>query len=452
MQTQSAPSPAMIRRVVLASVVGNAFEWFDFVIYGVFATTIAKLYFPAADALSSLSLTLATFGVGFAVRPLGGVLLSMYGDRVGRRQALLLTITLMALGTGMIGLMPTYAAIGLGAPILIMVARMIQGISAGAEFSVATTILVEFAPARCRGFLGSFQMCAQALATSCGAAVSWWLSSHLDSAQFESWGWRLPFLWGVLVGPVGWVIRTTIDESPEFLAYVRSIARAPKHASDVSVKRLLEHHARAVFSGMGFCVVGTVSAFVFNIFLPIFAKQKLGIAASDASYSTFVGTAILVLLCPLTGYLSDRLGRTIILQIGVLGYGLTAWLLFHRFVAHPSFLTLLELQVGVAIFMSFIWGPAPIALTEIFPVGFRSTGMALTYNLSVMIFGGGAPFINTWLVKLTGSNLVPIYYVAFSVVIGFAGVCLMPKPDEAMPSQTRSDDNLDGNGEIRYRS
>ncbi|RQR68775.1 MULTISPECIES: MFS transporter [unclassified Burkholderia] len=427
MQMLSTPRPAMIKRVILASVIGNAFEWFDFVIYGVFATTIARLYFPTANTLASLSLMLATFGVGFLVRPLGGVVLGVYGDRVGRRKALSLTISLMALGTGMIGLMPTYAAIGIGAPILIMVARIIQGISAGAEFSVATTMLVEFAPANRRGFFGSFQMCAQALATSCGAAVAWLLSAHLDGAQFEAWGWRLPFLFGMLVGPVGWLIRSTVDESPEFLAHVRATARDGRPVRHMSLKHLIANHKRSVLSGIGFCVVGTVSAFVFNFFVPIFAKQQLGISAANASYSTFISTAIVVVLCPLTGHLSDRVGRVAVLQIGVVGYGLTAWFLFHRFVAAPSFQTLLELQIGVAIFMGFIWGPAPIVLAEIFPVEVRATGTALVYNVSVMIFGGAAPFINTWLVNATGSNLAPIYYVTLSAVIGFFGVCLLPK-------------------------
>lgn len=426
MSTKPESSPAMIRRVVFASVLGNAFEWFDFVIYGLFAATIAKLYFPASDPLASLSLTLATFGVGFAVRPLGGVLLGMYGDRVGRRRALSVTIVLMAIGTGMIGLLPTYAAIGLGAPILIMVARMIQGISAGGEFSGATTMLIEFAPANRRGLFGSFQMCSQALSISCGAAIAWLLTSQLDPAQFESWGWRLPFLFGVLVGPVGWLIRSRIDESPEFVAFARATGHGAQRTAKTTLRELFGNHARAMVAGMGICVVGTVSSYVFNFFIPIFAKQQLGIPATEANLSTFLSTAIVVALCPLTGHLSDKYGRKAVLLPGILGYGVTAWLLFRYFVAAPSFYSLLTMQVGVSFFMSLIWGPAPVALTEIFPVGVRSTGAALAYNFSAMIFGGLAPFINTWLVKVTGSNLTPIYYVEVSVLIGIVGTCLLP--------------------------
>ncbi|MGF6571813.1 Predicted arabinose efflux permease, MFS family [Paraburkholderia fungorum] len=427
MSANPTPSPAMVRKVVIASILGNAFEWFDFAIYGLFAVTIARLYFPADNALASLMLTLATFGIGFAVRPLGGVLLGLYGDRVGRKKALSVTIVLMAVGTGMIGLLPTYAAIGVAAPILMVLARMIQGMSAGGEFSGATTMLVEFAPAHRRGFFGSFQMCSQALAFSLGAAVAYLLTTHLDPVQLETWGWRLPFLFGILIGPVGWLIRSKVDESPEFLAYRRSAANASEQATRTPLRDILRKYPRELISSTGICVVGTVSAYVFVFFLPIFAKQRLGIATADANLSTFVGTAVILVFCPLAGYLSDRYGRKAILLPGMLGYGVAAWFLFHHFISAPSFQSLLMLQIGVSFFMSFIWAPVPIVLTEVFPVGVRSTGAALTYNLAVLLFGGLAPFINTWLVKVTGSNAAPLYYVMFSLLIGVVSTVLLPE-------------------------
>jgi MFS family permease len=303
--------------------------------------------------------------------------------------------------------------------------------SAGGEFSGATTMLVEFAPAHRRGFFGSFQMCSQALAFSLGAAVAYLLTTHLDAVQLETWGWRLPFLFGILIGPVGWLIRSKVDESPEFLAYRRSSGSTSEKAARTPLRDILRKYPRELLSSTGICVVGTVSAYVFVFFLPIFAKQRLGIATADANLSTFLGTAVILVCCPLAGYLSDRYGRKAVLLPGMLGYGVAAWLLFHHFIAAPSFQSLLVLQMGVSFFMSFIWAPVPIVLTEVFPVGVRSTGAALTYNLAVLLFGGLAPFINTWLVKVTGSNAAPLYYVLFSLLIGVVSTLLLPEANRS---------------------
>ncbi|WP_052409791.1 MFS transporter [Paraburkholderia oxyphila] len=439
MSSRATPSPAMLRRVVAAAVLGNAFEWYDFAIYGLFAAMIAKLYFPAGGPMTSLMLSLATFGVGFAVRPAGGILIGMYGDRVGRKRALSLTITLMATGTGMIGLIPAYERIGIAAPALIVLARMIQGISAGGEFSGATTMLIEFAPAHRRGLLGSFQMCAQALSFLCGAATVWLLTDLLTAAQLESWGWRLPFLFGILIGPLGWLIRARVDESPEFVACVAAKTGAKAGAgghgeakeAGSELRDLVTKHARALFASTGVCVVGTVSAYMFVIFLPLFAKQ-LGVPAAQANRGTFIAMAIVFAVCPLAGHLSDRFGRKAVYLPATMGYGLVAWWLFHRFAAAPSAVTLLTLQAGVACFMGLLWGPMPVILAEVFPAAVRSTAAALAYNVAVLVFGGLAPFVNVWLVKLSGSNLAPIYYVELSVVIGLASGLLLPgilKPD-----------------------
>ncbi|MFM0061479.1 MFS transporter [Paraburkholderia phytofirmans] len=425
------PTPAMVRKVVIASVLGNAFEWFDFAIYGLFAVTIARLFFPADSESASLLLTLATFGVSFAVRPIGGVLLGLYGDRVGRKKALSLTIALMAVGTGMIGLLPTHAAIGIAAPLLMVLARLIQGFSAGGEFSGATTMLVEFAPAHRRGYYGSFQMCSQALAFSLGALAAYVLTANLSPHDLDVWGWRLPFLLGILIGPVGWLIRQRVDESPEFVEHTEKVRSSGKSVAKTPLATLVRDYPRAALASIGVAVVGTVSAYVFVFFLPIFAKKQLGLSTADVNLSTCLATVVIVLCCPLAGHLSDRFGRRAILLPAIVAYGLAAYPLFHALVDAPSFRTLLEVQLGVSLLMSFFWGPTPIVLTEIFPVGVRSTGAAVTYNIAVLLFGGLAPFVNTWLVRVTGSNMAPIYYVEASVLIGLAGVLLLPMKTRA---------------------
>lgn len=417
------PIPAsMVRKVVIASVLGNAFEWFDFAIYGLFTVIISKLYFPTGDEVVSILLALGTFGVAFAVRPLGGLLLGMYGDRVGRKKALSLTIGLMALGTGLIGVIPTYQAIGIAAPILVLIARLIQGFSAGGEFGGATTMLIEFAPAGRRGLFGSVQMCSQALAFSLAALVAYLLTSNLSPEQLNSWGWRLPFLFGVLIGPIGWLIRSRIDESPEFLAFAKSKVKAVS----TPVREVFKLYPRQLFSNFCLVVVGTVSAYVFVFYLPIFAKKQLGMATTDVNLSTFISTFIVLVLCPVAGHLSDRYTRKAVLAPAILLYGVVAYFMFIWLLADPTFTHLVITQAFISASMSFFWGPTPVSLIESFPVGIRSTGASISYNLAVLIFGGMAPFVNTWLVKVTGNSAAPIYYVELSVLIGLIGMMAMP--------------------------
>lgn len=430
MNTAPAPTSAMMRKVVIASVLGNAFEWFDFAIFGMFAVVISKLFFPADGPTKALLLTLATFGVSFAIRPLGAVVLGLYGDRFGRKKALSLTVVLMAIGTGAVGLLPTYEAIGIAAPIMLVLARLVQGFSVGGEFSSATTMLIEFAPKNLRGFYGSFQMCSQALAFSLGALVAYMITVSLSPQDLNAWGWRLPFLFGILIGVVGWVIRQKIDESPEFLQYIKNIHSKKQTKEKTPFKTLLNRHPRALIAAFCLATGGTVSAYVFIFFLPVFAKKMLGLSMADVNLSTCISTAVILLMCPLAGYLSDKFGRRTILLPAIILYGVVAFIFFRAFIDAPSFKTMLETQIAVSIFMSFMWGPAPIVMTEIFPVGVRSIGAALTYNLAVLIFGGFAPFVNTWLVHATGSNIAPIYYVEISVVIGILGVLLLPKKAE----------------------
>jgi len=220
----------MRRRVVMASTLGNAFEWFDYGIFGMFAPIISKLFFPAGSEVTSMLLTFATFAVAFAMRPLSGVLFGLYADRLGRKRALTLMIMMMAFGTGMIGLLPTYAAIGVAAPLLMVAARLIQGISVGGEFANATAMLVEYSPPDRRGYYGSFQMVSQALGFTGGALLAYLATTYTSPAALEGWGWRLPFLLGILIGPFGYWLRSNVDETPEFQRQNRDFAEAVKGA------------------------------------------------------------------------------------------------------------------------------------------------------------------------------------------------------------------------------
>jgi len=419
----------MLRRVVIASVLGNAFEWYDFSIYGMFAGLIAKLYFPSGEPLTSLMLALMSFGVGFAVRPIGGLFLGMYGDRVGRKRALSLTILMMAGGTALIGIIPTYETLGIMAPVLIIFARMIQGASAGGEFSGATTMLIEFAPANRRGLLGSFQMCAQALSFACGAATVWLLQATLAPTELETWGWRLPFLFGILIGPLGWLIRSRVDESPEFVALEAGREHADRRPARKRIRQLLSMYPREILVSTGIAVIGTVSAYVLIVFLPLYAHQ-FGVEVADTSRGTLFAMAIIFVLSPVAGYLSDVVGRKRILAVSAVLYGVVVWVFLRNFVAFPTVSALMSLQVAAAVCMAFFWGIAPAILAEAFPVEVRSTGVSLTYNFAVLVFGGFAPSINIWLIKMTGSKLAPLYYIELSVVIGLISAFFMNDPHD----------------------
>lgn len=416
--------PRERRRAIVSSVIGNGLEWFDFGIYGMFAVIISRLFFPAGDSLTSLLMAMATFGLAFVVRPIGGVLIGLYADRVGRKAALTLIIMLMAAGTGMIGLTPSYATIGIAAPLLIILARMLQGLSAGGEFASATAMLFEFSPKHRRGFIGSFQMCSQAFAFALGGAVAYLLTVNLSPADLESWGWRVPFILGMLIGPVGYYIRSRVDESPEFTEFLRTRPARVK----TPFTEILKRYPRQLFSTFGIVVVGTASSYVVLIYMPLFAAAQLGIPMGAAQLALFCGGLCLLALCPVAGHLSDRYGRHRVMLPAVLLYGALAYPLLSSLMALPTAGGLIAYVVSSCILMSFFWGPSPAALAEAFPVQFRSTGVSLVYNLGVMIFGGLAPFVNGWLTKVTGDKVAPAYYIILTVIIGALAIAQIGKP------------------------
>lgn len=407
------PTASLRRKVIVASTIGNAFEWFDFTLFGLFTLVIAQEFFPLVSHTGSLLLGTATLGVAFIFRPIGGMVFGVYADRVGRKHAVALVVVLMAFATAGLGLIPSYAQIGLMAPLLVVAVRILQGFSAGGEFSSATALLVEYAPAGHRGFYGSIQMCSQALAVTLAGFSVYALSAGLSPVALNTWGWRLPFLFGILVGPVGFYIRRRLQESPQFAAYVRSHPRPT--AADFRAG--LMGARRSLLSGFGLTVAATVSFYVTFIYMPIFAVRELHLGLAQATLPTMLCGVLLVVLCPLAGHLSDRWGRKRMLVTAMLLYALamltlTAWVL-----QSPVFLNYLLLQFIASVCMAFVWGPFPTAVTETVPVGVRATGVALIYNFSVMLFGGLAPFFITAIIGVSGNAMAPAYYVTGGVLL-----------------------------------
>jgi MFS family permease len=411
--------PAVPTRQILAAVIGNALEWYDFVVYGFLTVIISRLFFPTDSEYASLLLAMATFGVGFFMRPLGGVLIGMYADRRGRKAALQLIILLMTIAIAMIAFAPTYAAVGAAAPLLIVLARLLQGVATGGEFASATSFLVESAPAGRRGFYGSLQMVGQSVAALGGAAVAMFITQSLTAAQLDSWGWRVPFLLGLLIGPVGLYIRRHVDET---LAFVES---SEAQVERIGLLRLWQEHARSVIASFCLVVAGTVMYYVVLIYMPTYANTQLHIPLGDAFLAQVAGLLCLTLATPLFGMLSDRIGRRPVLIVAMLGYVALPYPLLAWLQADPSLTSLVIMQVALCSTVAVAFGPLSTALAEQFPVHTRSTGLALAYNLAVMLFGGFAQLIVTWLIAVTGSPLAPAFYVMFGAVAGTLGAVLL---------------------------
>ena len=406
-------------RQIVAAVIGNALEWYDFVVYGFLTVIISRLFFPADNEYASLLMTMVTFGVGFFMRPVGGVLIGMYADRHGRKAALQLIILLMTISIAMIAFAPTYAAIGVAAPLIILLARLLQGMATGGEFASATSFLVECAPPGRRGFFGSLQMVGQSLAALAGAAMGMLITQGLTPEQIDSWGWRLPFIFGLLIGPVGLYMRRHLEETEAF-----TTAKEQSHES-VSLLTLWRDHTRSVLACFGLVVAGTIMYYVVLIYMPTYAKTQLKIPLGDAFMAQVAGLLCLTAAIPFFGALSDRIGRKPVLLFAlacyfVLPYPLLSWLQ-----AEPTLARLTIMQIILCTAVAISFGPVSTALAEQFPVHMRSTGLALAYNFAVMLFGGFAQLIVTWLIRETGTPLAPAFYVMFGAVAGTVGVLLM---------------------------
>jgi MHS family proline/betaine transporter-like MFS transporter len=407
----------MRRRVVLASILGNGLEWFDFVSYGYFASIIAKVFFPA-DSNLSLMLTYATFAVGFVVRPIGGIMLGAYADRYGRRQALSLLIVMMAFGTLTLGLTPSFATIGVAAPIIVVLGRVVQGISIGGEFASATALLVEHAPANRKMTFGSFQMSSQALGRVLATSIGLFVLLTFSSTAVQDGAWRIPFLIGSLIGPFGFYVRYRLGESPEYQKLKESapqVARAP-------VREVLQRHWLQLICAIGLIIVGTSLTYIWNTYLPTFVVEQLHLPLWQGLLGVAVTSAIGIGTCVLGGWLADKYGPYRMFFLFTAISALISYPFFAYVLAAPGFGRLFLAQFVVLTVFGLLQGPGPGMLAGLFPVEVRSTGMAIAYNVGVTVFGGFAPLTVTWLIAATGSKLVPAYYIIAAAVLSIVVV------------------------------
>jgi MHS family proline/betaine transporter-like MFS transporter len=401
------PKQPSMRRLIVAATIGNIFEWFDFVVYGFFAVTLAEVFFPAGNPTVSLLVTFGAFGLAYFVRPLGAIVVGGYTDRAGRKAGLLLSMALMMIGTTLMAVTPGYATIGLAAPIIITLARLLQGFSVGGEFGSAVSFLAEHGGGR-RGFSASWQFATGGLITVLASLFGLSLTTLLTHEQLVDWGWRIPYVFGMLIGPAGLYVRAKIVETPEFL-------EAEKPAT-IPIRDVLRRHPLPVLLALGISIISN-SSFYILAYIPTYGVKTLHLPASTGFTATLIGGAILALGCPLAGYWSDKLPRPLLMVIACWLFVLTSYPAFYLMAAWPS-LAACIIAVGWLQFVKAGYsGVLPSLLSEQFPVETRAIGVSLGFSTAVSIFGGLAPLVATWLIAATGDSLSPSYYLIVTALL-----------------------------------
>lgn len=419
----AAPSPAAVdlqrrnaRKAVVAASIGNGLEWFDLIVYGTFAVTISKLFFPTTNETASLLLAFASFGVSFIMRPLGGIIIGRYADRAGRKAGMMVSILVMFIGTLLIVLAPTAATIGVGASLVVLVSRLLQGFATGGEFGTATAYLIEYAPNR-KAFYGSWQVGTQGAAILLAGIFGFVVNTYLSAHAVESWGWRLPFIFALAIGPVGWFIRSKMQETPEFLATERS--KAP-------LKETFIGNGGRLWAIVGVVSLGSVGVYI-ALFMPTYAIVNLGMPKTAAFVSTLIFGIIMSVGSPFIGMLADKAGPARVMTwaaVGTIVVGIPAFL---ALIAAPALPTMILVELVLSVLATAYFAPLPAIMSAMFPAQIRTTGLSLGYNIGVTVFGGFAPFILTWLIGSTGSLLVPGYYLVAIAVIAAVSLAVSRK-------------------------
>lgn len=404
-------APAVLRRVLTASFIGNFVEWFDYASYGYFATVIAVVFFPEIAPAAALLATFAVFAISFVIRPVGGIIWGSIGDRVGRRTALSWSILVMSGATTVIALLPSHAQIGMLAPVLLLVVRMVQGFSASGEYAGATSFLAEYAPPAKRGFYTSMVPASTAAGLLAGSLMSALLFSQLSEAQLHAWGWRLPFLLAFPLGLVGLYIRLKLEDTPRF----RQL-EARHHVEPAPVRELFTAHRKPILRAFGVTCLNAVGFYLILSYMPTYLITEMGMDESASFLANSIALFAYIFLIFLMGALSDRLGRrTALIAASVLFMALTVPL-FHL-LDGAGFWTVVLIQVAFGALLTVNDGTLPCFLSESFPTRVRYSGFAFSFNTANALFGGTAPFIATWLIAATGSKAAPAWFLVAAAAV-----------------------------------
>ncbi|WP_443081196.1 glycine betaine/L-proline transporter ProP [Streptomyces sp. PmtA] len=413
--------PALVKRAVKAAALGNAMEWFDFGVYSYLAVTLGKVFFPTGNPTAQLLSTFGAFAAAFLVRPLGGMVFGPLGDRVGRQKVLALTMIMMAAGTFAIGLIPSYAAVGVAAPVLLLVARLVQGFSTGGEYAGATTFIAEYAPDRRRGFFGSWLEFGTLAGYIAGAGLVTLMTALLSSDDLLSWGWRLPFLIAGPMGLIGLYLRTRLEETPAFAAELEKAARQERERPKVPLRDMVTGQWRALLLCMGLVLVFNVTDYMLLSYMPSYLTSELKYDETHGLLVVLGVMALMMIVQPFAGALSDRVGRRPVIAAGCAGFFLLsvpALLLIRQ-----GGLLAVALGMGaLGLLLVCFTAAMPSALPALFPTRVRYGSLSIGFNVSVSLFGGTTPLVVTALIGATGNMMMPAYYMMGAAVIGGAAV------------------------------
>lgn len=426
-----------MKRAVLASLIGATLEWYDFILYGVVAGIVFnRLFFPSDDEFVSTMLAYATFAVGFVARPLGGIVCGHFGDRIGRKSMLVLTMMIMGVSTVMIGLLPTYEQVGMAAPLLLLVLRVLQGIALGGEWGGGVLMAYEYAPPHRRGLYASIPQVGLAIGLCLASGLVGLMSSVLTDAQFLAWGWRVGFIASIALVAVGLYARLAVAETPAFV-----VAKASQSKIEVPLFELLKNHPGSVVLGMGARYVEGVFFNVFAVFSIGYLANVIGFPRTAALWAVSIAALTMVIAIPLFGALSDRIGRPSTYAIGSLLLGICAFPAFMAFQTGDTATIYAAMIIAFGIVYAMCYGPEAALFSDLFSTGVRYTGISFVYQVSGVFASGITPLVATWLFEIGGQKPWLICgYVAFAALVSMTSALLIgrrgPLP-EAPASQAR---------------
>ena len=419
--TDTADHPPLERRAVAAVILGNALEFYDFTTYAFFATSIGETFFPSKDPIASLLSSLAIFGIGFVTRPIGGIVIGAFADRAGRKPAMLLTIAMMAIGMLMLAATPSYASIGVWAQVIVIAGRLIQGFALGGEVGPSTAYLLEAAPPHQRGFIASWQIASQGMASLFAGSVGFLLAVTLSKESMQEWGWRIPFLIGIAIVPVGLIIRNHLPET----AGESEDPAASASTLDV-LRRLIRDHGRLLLVNFLVIMAATVSNFV-GTNMPTYAKSTLGLSLAASTGTTIALGAASVIFPLFGGWLADRIGRRPVMiwpRVAIVVLAIPA---FYLLVRQPSATAVYAVTFLLSALSSINAAAVIVGIPESLPKAVRSAGLSIVYAFSVTVFGGTTNYVVNKLIAVTGDKLAPAYYLAAISVVGTIAAFMMPE-------------------------